>query len=138
VPPDCPVSQPRPSQRSAAQSACNQRTTRGPRQRSPGRTGLSGVPPDCPVRCAKGVVAAIAGFARKGRRSCIVQCPVVHWTIRCAHTEGNYCLPNGAPTAPSCLGAIKGTPYAHGAVHQAPLEHPKTLKHRILAFDSMC
>jgi hypothetical protein len=25
-------------------------------------------------------------------------------------TEGNYCLPNGAPTAPSCLGAIKGTP----------------------------
>jgi hypothetical protein len=25
-------------------------------------------------------------------------------------TEGNYCLPNGAPTAPSSLGAIKGTP----------------------------
>jgi hypothetical protein len=25
-------------------------------------------------------------------------------------TEGNYGLPNGAPTAPSCLGAIKGTP----------------------------
>jgi hypothetical protein len=24
-------------------------------------------------------------------------------------TEGNYGLPNGAPTAPSCLGAIKGT-----------------------------
>jgi hypothetical protein len=25
-------------------------------------------------------------------------------------TEGNYCLPNGVSTAPSCLGAIKGTP----------------------------
>jgi hypothetical protein len=25
-------------------------------------------------------------------------------------TEGKNCLPNGAPTAPSCLGGIKGTP----------------------------
>jgi hypothetical protein len=25
-------------------------------------------------------------------------------------TEGRNCLPNGDPTAPSCLGAIKGTP----------------------------
>jgi hypothetical protein len=25
-------------------------------------------------------------------------------------TEGKNCLPNGVPTAPSCLGAIKGTP----------------------------
>jgi hypothetical protein len=24
--------------------------------------------------------------------------------------EGKNCLPNGYPTAPSCLGAIKGTP----------------------------
>jgi hypothetical protein len=24
--------------------------------------------------------------------------------------EGKNCLPNGVPTAPSCLGAIKGTP----------------------------
>jgi hypothetical protein len=31
-------------------------------------------------------------------------CPV------CPRTEGNYCLPNGAPMAPSSLGAIKGTP----------------------------
>jgi hypothetical protein len=30
--------------------------------------------------------------------------PVHRWT------EGKNCLPNGAPTAPSCLGAIKGTP----------------------------
>jgi hypothetical protein len=25
-------------------------------------------------------------------------------------TEGKYCLPRMPPTAPSCLGAIKGTP----------------------------
>jgi hypothetical protein len=31
-------------------------------------------------------------------------CPV------CQRTEGNNCLPNGDPTTPSCLGAIKGTP----------------------------
>jgi hypothetical protein len=31
-------------------------------------------------------------------------CPV------CPQTENNYDIPNGAPTAPSCLGAIKGTP----------------------------
>jgi hypothetical protein len=31
-------------------------------------------------------------------------CPVHH------PTEGKNCLPNGAPTTPSCLGAIKGTP----------------------------
>jgi hypothetical protein len=31
-------------------------------------------------------------------------CPVRHLT------EGKNGLPNGTPTAPSCLGAIKGTP----------------------------
>jgi hypothetical protein len=31
-------------------------------------------------------------------------CPIRQWT------EGKNCLPNGVPTAPSCLGAIKGTP----------------------------
>jgi hypothetical protein len=65
--------------------------------------------PNCPVchrtvRCAKGVMAAMVGFARKGRRSHTVHCPVR------PRTEGNYCLPNEAPTVPSCLGAIKGTP----------------------------
>jgi hypothetical protein len=28
----------------------------------------------------------------------------------CPRTKGKNCLPNGAPTAPSCLGAIKGSP----------------------------
>jgi hypothetical protein len=65
------------------------------------------------VRCAKGTEGATVGFARKGRRSGTGQallmsggapdCPVRH------PTEGKNCLPNGTPTAPSCLGAIKGT-----------------------------
>jgi hypothetical protein len=56
----------------------------------------------------------MVGFARKGRRSGTRQGlfmsggapnrPVRH------PTEGKNCLPNGTPTAPSCLGAIKGTP----------------------------
>jgi hypothetical protein len=38
-------------------------------------------------------------------------CPVVHRTVRCVHGQkATIGLPNGAPTAPSCLGAIKGTP----------------------------
>jgi hypothetical protein len=46
------------------------------------------------VRCAtkrsgvpRGPVAAIANFARKGRKSHTVYCPVVHWTVRCAHGQ---------------------------------------------------
>jgi hypothetical protein len=73
----------------------DQRVTRG-LQLSLGHTELSGVP--------RGLVTAMVGFARKGRKLCIVQCPV-H-----PRTKGNNGLPNGAPTAPSCLGAIKGTP----------------------------
>jgi hypothetical protein len=41
--PDCPVSQQRPRQRSAARSVCNQRTTCGQSQQLLGHTGLSGV-----------------------------------------------------------------------------------------------
>jgi hypothetical protein len=66
------------------------------------------------VRCAKGTEGSTVGFARKGRRSGTGQrlfmsggapdFPVRH------PTEGKNCLPNGIPTAPSCLGSIKGTP----------------------------
>jgi hypothetical protein len=52
----------------------------------------------------RGAVAATVGFARKGRKSRIVHCLVR------PRTKGNYGLPNGAPTAPSCLRARKGTP----------------------------
>jgi hypothetical protein len=55
--PDCPVSQPRPRQWLAAQSARD--TWPAPTVTRPHRT----------VRCAKGAMAATVGFARKGRRS---------------------------------------------------------------------
>jgi hypothetical protein len=66
------------------------------------------------VRCANRRKSATVGCARKGRRSRTEQlqglpggtpdCPVHH------PTEGKICLPKLPPTAPSCLGAIKGTP----------------------------
>jgi hypothetical protein len=69
-------------------------------------TGLSGAPTDARV--------ATVDCARLGRRSapdmlqCLSggapACPVRH------PTEGKICLPRLPPTAPSCLGAIKGTP----------------------------
>jgi hypothetical protein len=65
------------------------------------------------VRCANCHESAMVGCARKGRRSHTRQlqglsggapdCPVRH------PTEGKICLPRMPPTAPSCLGAIKGT-----------------------------
>jgi hypothetical protein len=71
-------------------------------QRSPGRIGLSGVPPYCSV--CQGGHGCNGWLRHKGKKSCTVLCPV------CPRKEGNYCLPNGATTTSSCLGAIKGTP----------------------------
>jgi hypothetical protein len=69
--------------------------------------------PDC-VRCANNYNSATVGCAILGRRSApdneqwmsggAPDCPVCH------PTEGKNCLPRMPPTAPSCLGAIKGTP----------------------------
>jgi hypothetical protein len=66
------------------------------------------------VRCANGNISATVGCAISGRRSapdheqCLSggapDCPVRH------PTEGKNCLPRLPPMAPSCLGAIKGTP----------------------------
>jgi hypothetical protein len=73
--PDCPVSQSCPCQRSAAQLVGDAWTS--PTVTRPHRT----------VRCATGAVAATVSFARKGRKSHIVPCPVGHRTIRCAHGQ---------------------------------------------------
>jgi hypothetical protein len=45
--------------------------------------------------------------------------------------EGNYCLPNGAPTAPSCFGAIKGIARR---MEQYTKHLLNILRHRDLAF----
>jgi hypothetical protein len=66
------------------------------------------------VRCANQPEVATVGCARNGRKSRTrheqwlsggaPDCSVHH------PTEGKICLPRMPPTAPSCLGAIKGTP----------------------------
>jgi hypothetical protein len=66
------------------------------------------------VRCANGSNSTTVGCAILGRQSapdheqCLSggapDCPVRH------PTEGKNCLPRLLPTAPSCLGTIKGTP----------------------------
>jgi hypothetical protein len=98
--PDCPV-----SQRSAGRSA---RDT-WPSQRLEGGTGLSGVHWTCPVCQRLQVCQRSASLFKEGNRApdsarCTPDCPV-HPT-----TEGKKGLPDLLSTAPSCLGAIKGTP----------------------------
>jgi hypothetical protein len=83
-------------------------------------TGLSGGAPDCPV--SQRSTAQTVGRAIRARR---VGAPTVgrgHRTVSGVPTaanlqwsdapekEGKISLPKLPPTAPSCLGAIKGTP----------------------------
>jgi hypothetical protein len=85
--PDCPV-----SRRSAAQSVHDA----WPGQRSEGGTG------QCPVRQR---LQTTNGRLRQNRKEIRTgQGPVRQ------STEGKNCLPRMLSTAPSCLGAIKGTP----------------------------
>ena len=72
----------------------NPRVTRGR------ANGLMGAPDS--VRCANGSKSSTVGCARIGKRSA-PDCPV-HQS-----TEGKDSLPGLLSTAPSCLGAIKGT-----------------------------
>jgi hypothetical protein len=55
------------------------------------------------VRCANGSESPTVGFAKEGKKS------APDYLVRQA-TEGKNCLPGMLSTAPSCLGAIKGTP----------------------------
>jgi hypothetical protein len=93
----------RQHQRSAAQSS---RDTWS-RQRSVGHTRLSGVhqtvssaPTD-----PRDQQSAALHMERNQAPDMNSSCPVVHRS-----TEGKIGLPSWSPTAPSCLGAIKGTP----------------------------
>jgi hypothetical protein len=106
---DCSVSQSRP--RPTVACAINGQHVAKPTVRRLHQTVRCA--PDS-VWCANRSEDPMVGFARKGKRSCIGQlqylsggapnCPVHH------STEGRNCLPSWPPTAPSCLGAIKGTP----------------------------
>jgi hypothetical protein len=107
--PDCPVSQRSTAQRSAAKLAGD--TWPAPTV-GRGHQTVRCAPDN--VRCANRRRGATVVCARKGRRSApdrlqwlsggAPDCPVRHLT------EGNLSLPCWSPTAPICLGAIKGTP----------------------------
>jgi hypothetical protein len=93
--PDCSVSQRR--QRPTVGHAINVRHV----ARANGRLGT----PDCPV-CTdpKDQRSDAPDLEGDHAPDCYSDCPVHH------STEGRNCLPRLSPTAPSCLGAIKGTP----------------------------
>jgi hypothetical protein len=85
--------------------------------------GLKGAP-DCPVctgQCPVRQRLQIAnGRLRQNRKEIRTgQCPV------CQATEGKICLPGMLSTAPSCLGAIKGTPRRMEENTKHPLSIPK-------------
>jgi hypothetical protein len=97
--PDCPV-----SQRSAARSAQDS----WPSQRSGGGTGLSGVhrtvsgAPTAPRR-QRSASPNKEGYPHRTMSGGTPDCPVRQ------AIEGKISLPGMLSTAPSCLGAIKGT-----------------------------
>jgi hypothetical protein len=53
-------------------------------------------------------------------------------------TEGKFGLPSWPPTAPSWLGAIKGTPRRMEESPQAFTKHPKASRLCSRAFASLC
>jgi hypothetical protein len=95
----------------------NPRVTRGR------ANGLMGAPDS--VRCANGSKSSTVSCANLGKQSapdteqCLSggkpDCPVRH------PTEGKNCLPRLLSTAPSCLGAIKGTPRRMEETHKHSL-----------------
>jgi hypothetical protein len=124
--PDCPVSQQSPAQLSVAQSTGD--AWPAPTVGRGHRTVRCA--PDS-VWCANWPRAATVVCARKGKRSApdrvqrlsggAPDCPVRH------STEGKDGLPCWPPTAPSCLGAIKGTPRRMEEIYKhslSILRHP--------------
>jgi hypothetical protein len=98
--PDCPV-----RHRTVGRANGRPRNPRVTRGRANGQMGA----PDCPVctrQCpVRQRLQIFNGRLRQIRKAIRTkQCPVRH------PTEGKICLPGLLPTAPSCLGAIKGTP----------------------------
>jgi hypothetical protein len=95
------------------------------------------------VRCANCHKSATVGYARLGRESCTgyeqwlsdraPNCPVRH------STEGKISLPRMPPTAPSCLGAIKGTPRRMEELPKHSLiipKHPDSTPTHLILFAS--
>jgi hypothetical protein len=103
--PDCPVSQ-RSAGPTVGRAICVGHVARPTARRG---TGLSGVHRTCPVRqrlsgCQRSTVPFMEGNRAPDSVRCAPDCPVRQLT------EGKISLPRLLSTAPSCLGAIKGTP----------------------------
>jgi hypothetical protein len=127
------VSQQPPAQRSAAQSA-------GDAWPAPtvgrGHRTIRCAPDS--VRCANYHESATIVYARIGR---ISRTGHEQWLsggapdcLVCHPTEGKDSLPCWPPTAPSCLGAIKGTPRR---MEESPKHSRNILRLQLRAFDSL-
>jgi hypothetical protein len=64
---------------------------------------------DCPM-CHEGQWLQQSALPKKERYRTLFMCGGAPDCPMRPRIEGNYCLPNGTTTAPSCLRAIKGTP----------------------------
>jgi hypothetical protein len=111
--PDCPVSQ--QSARPTVGRVIRARRVAEPTVRRGHRTVRCA--PDS-VRCANSSKSLTVGFAKEGKKSA-PDCPVRQ------STEGKNCLPGMLSTAPSCLGAIKGTPRRMEVYTKHSLSIPK-------------
>jgi hypothetical protein len=103
--PDCPVSQ-RSVGPTVGRAICAGHVAEPTARRG---TGLSGVHRTCPVRqrlsvCQRSTVPFMEGNRAPDSVRCAPDCPVRQ------SIEGKISLPRLLSTAPSCLGAIKGTP----------------------------
>jgi hypothetical protein len=112
------VNQLSPAQRSVAQSSRDTWTT-------PTVSWCTG---QCPVRqSAQRSNDRICQIWKEiPHRTVYKTCPVAHQTVRCATRQKASILPCWPPTAPNCLGAIKGTPRR---MEELPKHSLSILKH---------
>jgi hypothetical protein len=78
------------------------------------------VTPDCPVCHEVGGCNGRLRQTRKEITHCSLSGGAPDYPVR-AQIEGNQSLPNGTPTAFSCLGTIKGTPMSMEQDTKPPL-----------------
>jgi hypothetical protein len=103
--PDCPVCTGLSGEPTVGRANGRQRNLRATRGQANGREGA----PDCPVHQRLPDLQRSTALFKEGNRApdsvrCAPDCPVR------PTTEGKDGLPDLFSTAPSCLGAIKGTP----------------------------
>jgi hypothetical protein len=103
--PDCPVCTGLSGEPTVGRANGRLRDLRGTRGRANGREGA----PDCPVRQRLQGCQRSASTNKEGNPHRTVSGGAPDCSVRQA-TEGKKCLPGMLSMAPSCLGAIKGTP----------------------------